>query len=144
MLTLEKNGARSRILSMFRTAFNIGFRAGCDVSTKVEICCTSAGVELTWTHRPCYQGATLVDQSAHLGISSRRTRSNLSKAVHHRFGRPIIRSVNSINRIRDKHPLVAWVCVSGWDPNMTDPILTLGTLLFVKLKAGPAICMRII
>lgn len=48
---------------------------------------------------------------AHLRLYRRRTRSNLREAVHHRFGRPTIRPVYSINRIRNKHPLVA-ECVS--------------------------------
>lgn len=45
--------------------------------------------------------------SAYLSLGGRRTRCNLREAVQHRFGRPIIRPVYSIDRIRDKHPLVA-------------------------------------
>ena len=58
--------------------------------------------------------------SAHL-FYSRCTCGDLCEAVHHRFGRPIVRSVYSINRIRDKHPLVAgFASVSGPNYDRSD------------------------
>lgn len=82
--------------------------------------------------------------STHLGLCSRGARGNLGKAVHHRFRRPIIRPVNSINRIRNEHPLVAESVLVVGIQLRQNLILTPGTPLFVKLKGGPATCTRII
>jgi hypothetical protein len=105
MLTLEKNGTRSRMLSICRNEFNNGRRSGRALAKLLRLFGVAAPVRA----ESCVL-IKLVRTDAEWKSSTypywERT-CNFSQLVHHGFGEPVIWSIDSINCVCDKDPLMA-------------------------------------
>lgn len=101
MLMCEKNGARSRMLSICFIDFNSGWRSPRSVSASDNE--NSEGR----CYENCEKETRIVENPIYLRFNGWYVTDDISKLIHQRLREPIVRFIHSVDGVGHEDPLMA-------------------------------------